>query len=201
MVSMNSGILHPHDFQVSATMRTAIKGHKPALLWFTGLSGAGKSTLADCVEQDLFLRGVHTALLDGDSVRSGLNSDLGFNDAGRTENVRRVAELSLLMLDAGLLVLAALVSPYRRDREFVRSKIGKERFIEIYIDTPLSICEQRDPKGLYQRARRGEIGDFTGIHSYYEEPLNPDIRVSWQCGYPEAACFEIVELLKQRTIL
>jgi adenylylsulfate kinase-like enzyme len=105
------------------------------------------------------------------------------------------------MLDAGLLVLAALVSPYRRDREFVRSKIGKERFIEIYIDTPLSICEQRDPKGLYQRARRGEIGDFTGIHSYYEEPLNPDIRVSWQCGYPEAACFEIVELLKQRTIL
>ncbi len=100
-----------------------------------------------------------------------------------------------------IMVLAAFVSPYRRGREFVRNKIGAERFIEIYIDTPLSVCEQRDPKGLYQRARRGEIGDFTGIHSHYEEPLNPDIRVSWKCGYPEAACFEIVEHLKQRTFI
>lgn len=198
---MNSEILQPYQFHVSASMRASLKGHQPAVLWFTGLSGAGKSTLADCLEQDLFLRGVHTALLDGDAVRCGLNSDLGFNDTGRTENVRRVAELSLLMLNAGLLVLAAFVSPYRRDRDFVRSKIGSERFIEIYIDTPLSVCEQRDPKGLYQRARRGEIGDFTGIHSHYEEPLYPDVRVSWQCGYPEAACFEIVELLKKREII
>ncbi len=166
-----------HQYFIDKAARSAQKGHKPALLWFTGLSGSGKSTLAGALEAELMQRGIHTYLLDGDNVRHGLCSDLGFATADRQENLRRVGEVAKLMVDAGLVVLAAFVSPYRAERDAIRARFTQEEFIEVFVDTPLAACEARDPKGLYKKARAGEIKHFTGIDDPYETPLQPEIRL------------------------
>ena len=178
----------PHSFQVDAVKRSDIKGHKPMLLWFTGLSGSGKSTIANAVEVALNEKGIHTYLLDGDNVRAGLNGDLGFSSADREENIRRIGEVANLMVDAGLVVLASFVSPFRSDREKVKKTVGQENYVEVYVNTPLEECERRDVKGLYKKARAGEIPDFTGISSPYEAPLAPDIDIQTKdLSVPESA--------------
>lgn len=169
--------LHWHAEEIGHAERAAIKGQEPCVVWLTGLSGSGKSTLANAVERTLFERGLHTMLLDGDNVRHGLNKDLGFSEADRIENIRRVGEVAKLMVDAGLIVITAFISPYRAEREMVRNLLPKGRFIEVYLATPLAVCEQRDPKGMYRKARSGEIPDFTGISAPYEEPEQPDLRL------------------------
>lgn len=165
------------NYNVSKEERSSIKKQKPCILWFTGLSGSGKSTIADGLEKRLYDLGKHTFLLDGDNVRHGLNNDLGFNDQDRVENIRRVGEVGKLFVDAGLIVLSAFISPFDSDRNIVRKLVKDWEFIEIFVDAPLEICEQRDPKGLYSKARRGEIPFFTGISSPYEIPQNPDIHI------------------------
>ncbi len=167
-----------HRHQIAKADRVKQKGiQRPAVLWFTGLSGSGKSTIANAVEQLLFAKGYHSYLLDGDNVRHGLNKDLNFSDADRVENIRRIGEVSKLFVDAGLLVLTAFISPFRQDRQSVRQLHQAHEFIEVFIDTPLAVCEQRDPKGLYAKARAGEIKHFTGIDSAYEAPIAAEIRV------------------------
>jgi adenylylsulfate kinase len=158
-------------------MRERLNDHKSFILWFTGLSGAGKSTLAHRVEELLFARNCRTYVFDGDNVRHGLCSDLKFSVEDRHENIRRIGEMSKLFIDAGVIALTAFISPFRRDREMVRSLVGEGDFVEVFCDTPLEVCEQRDIKDLYRKARRGEIADFTGISSPYEEPLNPEVTV------------------------
>lgn len=167
----------PHNFSISKGDREAIKGHKPLLLWFTGLSGSGKSTIANAVEKALVAKKVHTYTLDGDNVRKGLNANLSFSPEDRTENIRRIAAVANLMIDAGLVVLAAFVSPYKKDREDIQNIVGASNYVEIFINTPLSACEKRDVKGLYAKARRGEIANFTGISAPYEAPENPAIEI------------------------
>jgi len=167
----------PHNFSISKEDREAIKGHKPLLLWFTGLSGSGKSTIANAVEKVLVSKHVHTYTLDGDNVRKGLNTNLSFSPEDRTENIRRIAEVANLMIDAGLVVLAAFVSPYKKDREDIQNIVGASNYVEIFINTPLSACEERDVKGLYAKARKGEIANFTGISAPYEAPQNPAIEI------------------------
>jgi adenylylsulfate kinase len=152
-------------------------GHGSLVLWFTGLSGSGKSTLAQLVEEELFRRGWYTYLLDGDNVRHGLNGDLGFSQADRRENVRRVGEVSRLFVDAGLVVLTALISPFREDRDRVRELFGPDEFVEVFLECPLAVCEARDTKGLYRRARAGDLPGFTGIDSPYQEPVSPELVV------------------------
>lgn len=155
--------------------RENLNKHKGAVLWFTGLSGSGKSTIAQALEEWLYKHDYHSFILDGDNIRHGLCNDLGFNSTDRTENIRRIGEVSKLFLEAGLIVLVAFISPYRKDRENIKDIIKRENFIEIYCNTPLKICENRDIKGLYEKARRGEIPEFTGISSPYEPPTDPDI--------------------------
>ncbi|PSL42953.1 adenylylsulfate kinase [Salsuginibacillus halophilus] len=167
-----------HDSEVTRTEREDLKQQKSAVLWFTGLSGSGKSTISVELEKLLFQRGVHTYRLDGDNVRHGLNQNLGFSNEDREENIRRIGEVSKLMLDAGLLTLAAFISPFQEDRDQVRSLLHKGDFIEIYVAADLSTCEARDPKGLYQKARANEIQNFTGIDSPYEAPESPEITVN-----------------------
>ncbi len=162
---------------VDKPARAILKHQHPRVLWLTGLSASGKSTIANLVEKKLHSLDKHTYLLDGDNVRHGLNQDLGFSAQDRVENIRRIAEVAKLMVDAGLIVLSSFISPFRSDRQIARGLYEPGEFIEIYIDTPLALCEQRDPKGLYKKARRGEIKDFTGLDSPYEEPLAADIRV------------------------
>lgn len=157
--------------------REALHGHKGVVVWFTGLSGSGKSTVAGALEVALHQLGVSTWLLDGDNVRHGLCRDLGFSDEDRRENIRRVGEVAALMVDAGLVVLTAFISPHRAERQAVRERVGEGRFIEVFVDTPLATCEARDPKGLYKKARAGELRQFTGIDSVYEAPLQPEIRL------------------------
>jgi bifunctional enzyme CysN/CysC len=164
------------SFSVSRMDREKLKGHQGKVIWFTGLSGAGKTTIANALESALHAKGFHTYVLDGDNMRHGLNSDLGFTHADRVENSRRVAEVAKLMMDAGLIVMAALISPFRKEREMAKALIGAEHFIEVFVDTPLAICEQRDTKGLYKKARSGKIAHMTGIDSPYEPPENPQIR-------------------------
>lgn len=164
-----------HEHAISKTDRANMNAQRPVLLWFTGLSGSGKSTIAGALEHALFQQGQRTYLLDGDNVRHGLNSDLGFSDADRVENIRRIGEVAKLMVDAGLIVLAAFVSPFRADRALVRSLLAEGEFIEVHVDTPLAVCEARDPKGLYKKARAGEIKHFTGIDSDYEPPQQLEI--------------------------
>src|SRR5690554_1228950 len=166
-----------HNFNISRKHRTVLKKHQPVLIWFTGLSGSGKSTIANAVEQALFQRNIHTYLLDGDNVRKGINSNLSFSPEDRTENIRRIGEIANLMIDAGLVVLASFVSPYREDRENVRGIVGGNNFIEVFVNTPIEECERRDVKGLYEKARKGEIQNFTGINAPYEVPLAADIEV------------------------
>lgn len=166
-----------HQFSVTKKTRSMLKNQQPLLIWFTGLSGSGKSTIANAVEEALSEKKYHTYILDGDNVRSGLNNNLTFSAEDRSENIRRIAEVSNLMLDAGIIVLAAFVSPYRSDREKVKTTVGNKNYIEIFVDTPLEECENRDVKGLYKKARKGEIKDFTGINAPYEAPKDPNISV------------------------
>lgn len=164
-----------HQHSVTKETRSTLKNQQPAVLWFTGLSGAGKSTIAGALEIKLAELGYHTYLLDGDNVRHGLCQDLGFSDHDRQENIRRIGELSKLMADAGLIVLSAFISPHRADRQMVRELLPEGEFLEVFVNTTLDECEKRDPKGLYKKARAGEIKHFTGIDSEYQSPLNPEI--------------------------
>ncbi|WP_288444509.1 adenylyl-sulfate kinase [uncultured Pantoea sp.] len=166
-----------HDHPVTRAEREQQHGHRGVVLWFTGLSGSGKSTVAGALEQALHRLGVSTYLLDGDNVRHGLCRDLGFSDDDRKENIRRVGEVAKLMVDAGLVVLTAFISPHRAERQMVRDLLGDGQFIEVFVDTPLAVCEARDPKGLYKKARAGELRNFTGIDSVYEVPDAPEIQL------------------------
>lgn len=166
-----------HESEVTKKKRQELKGHKSAILWFTGLSGSGKSTVSVALETELHAKGIHTYRLDGDNVRHGLNKNLGFSPNDRTENIRRIGEVSKLMVDAGLFTLTAFISPYQEDRDQVREIVKSDEFIEIYVKASLETCEERDPKGLYKKARLGEIKGFTGIDAPYEEPVNPEIII------------------------
>jgi bifunctional enzyme CysN/CysC len=187
--------VHWQAIEVDATAHATLKGQRPAVVWFTGLSGAGKSTIANIVERKLHAEGKHTYLLDGDNLRHGLNKDLGFTTADRIENVRRTAEVASLMAEAGLIVLVSLISPYRAERRMARDLAGDNNFLEIYVDTPLEVAESRDRKGLYAKARRGEIPNFTGIGAPYEEPDNPDLHISTAEYSPEHAADAVIRLL------
>ena len=166
-----------HNFNVSKVDRNVINKHQSFLLWFTGLSGSGKSTIANAVENALHLKGIHTYTLDGDNVRKGLNNNLTFSPGDRKENIRRIAEVANLMVDAGLVVLAAFVSPYTEDRKKIEQTVKGINFIEVFVDTPIEECERRDVKGLYAKARKGLIKDFTGVNAPYEAPENPDVEI------------------------
>ncbi len=190
--------IHLQHVDIDKAARSLIKGQKPAVLWFTGLSGAGKSTIANLVEKRLHALGRHSYLLDGDNVRHGLNKDLGFTDADRVENVRRVGEVARLMVDAGLIVLTAFISPFRAERRLARSMVEEGEFIEVHVDTPLDVAESRDVKGLYKKARRGELRNFTGIDSPYEAPENPELRIDTTEVTAERAADRVVETLRQR---
>lgn len=181
---------------VDKNARIARNGHRPCVVWLTGLSGAGKSTIADLVEKALHAEGRHTFLLDGDNVRHGLNSDLGFTDADRVENIRRIAEVAALMVDAGLVVLVSFISPFRAERALARDLVEENEFCEVFVDTPLEVAERRDPKGLYRRARRGELANFTGIDSPYEPPLDPEVRIDTTALSPQAAADAVVARLR-----
>jgi bifunctional enzyme CysN/CysC len=170
--------VHWQSIDVDKNIRAELKGQKPKVLWFTGLSGAGKSTIANLVEKKLHSMGKHTYLLDGDNVRHGLNRDLGFTDVDRVENIRRIAEVAKLFVDAGIIVMTAFISPFRSEREMARELLDDGEFIEIFVDTPMAVCEQRDPKGLYKKARSGDLHNFTGVDSNYEAPVNPEIVVN-----------------------
>jgi adenylylsulfate kinase len=168
----------PHNYQVSVNDRRKLNQHNSFLLWFTGLSGSGKSTIANAVEYELYKLGIKTYTLDGDNIRKGLNNDLSFSPQDRTENIRRIAETSNLMIDAGIVVLAAFVSPYKKDRENIKNIVKDVNFVEVYINTSIEECERRDVKGLYKKARAGEIKNMTGISSPYEVPDNPNIKIN-----------------------
>jgi bifunctional enzyme CysN/CysC len=187
--------IHWQALDVSKSARAAQKGQTPKVLWFTGLSGAGKSTIANLVEKRLLAEGRHTYLLDGDNVRHGLNKDLGFTEEDRVENIRRVAEVAKLMADAGLIVLVSFISPFRAERRMARELMGEGEFVEVFVDTPISVAEQRDVKGLYKKARAGELKNFTGVDSPYEAPEHPEIRLDTTKTTPEAAAEEIVAWL------
>ena len=190
--------IHWQELDVSREAHARLKGQKPAVLWFTGLSGAGKSTIANLVEKKLHALGRHTFLLDGDNVRHGLNKDLGFTDADRIENVRRVGEVARLMADAGLIVITAFISPFRAERAMVKAMLAEDEFVEIFVDTPLVDAEARDVKGLYAKARAGKLANFTGIDSPYEAPEAPDIRIDTTALSPEQAADAIVDHLTRR---
>lgn len=186
---------------VSRSDREAQKQQQAVVLWFTGLSGAGKSTVAGALEQALLKRGAHTYLLDGDNVRHGLCAGLGFSEADRNENLRRVGAVAGLMLDAGLIVLSAFVSPLRSQRDAIRASLPAGRFIEVHVATSLDVCEQRDVKGLYQKARRGEIANFTGISDPYEAPLEPEISLDTGVLSLDDSVQQLLQLLEQRGII
>ncbi|OCQ19020.1 adenylyl-sulfate kinase [Pseudoalteromonas luteoviolacea] len=190
-----------HNYAVEKAHRGELKGHKPVILWFTGFSGSGKSTVANALESALHQSGVHTYLLDGDNVRHGLCKDLSFSDADRVENIRRVGELSKLMVDAGLVVLTAFISPFQAERDMVRNLVGEGEFIEVFLDTPLDVCEQRDPKGLYKKARAGEIKNFTGIDSDYQPPLSPEVRINTGDNSLEESVQQLIEYLKNKKVI
>jgi len=189
--------VHWQALDVNKSLRASLKGQKPAVLWLTGLSGAGKSTIANIVERKLSLLGRHTYLLDGDNVRHGLNKDLGFTDQDRVENIRRVAEVAKLMTDAGLIVLVSFISPFRAERRAARSIMETGEFIEVFVDTSLAEAEKRDVKGLYKKARRGELRNFTGIDSPYEPPESPEIHIDTTKISPDVAADQIIERLRQ----
>jgi adenylyl-sulfate kinase len=190
-----------HHHRVTKQERARRKGQKPCILWFTGYSGSGKSTIADALETRLAEMGYHTYLLDGDNIRHGLNRDLGFSAEDRTENIRRIGEAAKLFVDAGIIVLTAFISPFRSDRRMVREIVEDDEFIEIFVDTPLEVCEQRDPKGLYAKARCGEIRDFTGIDSPYEAPERPEVHLHPDRDSVEQSVERIIKGLEERRVL
>jgi adenylyl-sulfate kinase len=187
--------------RVTKQERARRKGQKPCILWFTGFSGSGKSTIADALETRLAEMGYHTYLLDGDNIRHGLNKDLGFSAEDRTENIRRIGEAAKLFVDAGIIVLTAFISPFRSDRRMVREIVEDDEFIEIFVDTPLEVCEERDPKGLYAKARRGEIKDFTGLDSPYEAPERAEVHLHPDRESVEQSVERIIEGLEARKVL
>ena len=187
-----------HNYKVSREDRNKSFGHPSFVIWLVGLSGSGKSSLANVVEQRLVEANYHTYTLDGDNVRSGLNKDLDFSDDSRKENIRRIGELSNLMVDAGLITLSAFISPFAQERDLVKSIVGKENFIEIFVDCPLEICEERDVKGLYKKARSGEIKNFTGISSPFEKPQNPDLHIQSADISIEEGADKIMAFLENR---
>ena len=184
-----------HEGQVTKENRQELNNHKSAILWFTGLSGAGKSTLSVAVEKELHQRGIRTYILDGDNVRHGLNKNLGFSPEDRTENIRRIGEVSRLFADAGVMTLTAFISPYREDRDMVRELVNEGEFIEVYVKCGLEECEKRDPKGLYQKARSGEIKGFTGIDAPYEEPFFPEVTVETDKQPLEVSVQQVISYL------
>ena len=190
-----------HSYSVNLDSIKKLMQHQPLLLWFTGLSGSGKSTIANCVEKELQNNNIHTYTLDGDNIRKGLNSDLTFSKEDRKENIRRIAETAHLMIDAGLVVLAAFVSPYRLDRDHIRNVVGHNKMIEIYINTSIEECERRDVKGLYKKARKGEIKNMTGISAPYEPPLNPDIQINTEETTVIEAARQIIKFINQKLTL
>ena len=193
--------IHWQAVEVDKQARARLNGHKPCVLWLTGLSGSGKSTIANIVERQLHALGARTYLLDGDNVRHGLSKDLGFTDADRVENIRRIGEVARLMVDAGMIVITAFISPFRSERRLARSMVGDGEFVEIFIDTPLSVVEQRDPKGLYKKARKGELKNFTGVDSPYEVPESAELRIDTLHSAPENAATGIVDYLIQHGVM
>jgi adenylylsulfate kinase len=198
--SVNENVVW-HEHPVDKSIRSFMKKQRPCLLWFTGLSGSGKSTIAGAVESKLAERLQHTYLMDGDNVRHGLCGDLAFSEQDRNENIRRVGEVANLMVDSGLIVLTAFISPFKENRRVVRDMLKEGEFIEVFIDTPISECEKRDPKGLYKKARAGEIKDFTGIDSPYESPENAEIIIKNIDVSIEDAANEVIEFLDTRGYL
>lgn len=188
----------PHHFSISKEQRTQQMGHGAFLIWFTGLSGSGKSTIANAVEEALYKKKIHTYTLDGDNVRKGLNNNLSFSPEDRTENIRRIAEVSNLMIDAGLVVLAAFVSPYAKDRADIKNCVGHTNFVEVFVNTPVEECERRDVKGLYAKARAGEITNFTGVNAPYEAPVAPDIQINTIKTSVEEAVAQILQHIEHK---
>ena len=190
-----------HEASVGRDERSKQRGHRSAILWFTGLSGSGKSTLANAVNAALFERGLATYVLDGDNIRHGLCKDLGFSDADREENIRRIGEVAKLFLDAGVIVLTAFVSPFRADRDKARALVAEGDFLEIHCAADLAVCESRDPKGLYAKARAGQIKEFTGISSPYEAPEKPELCLDTSAQDPEQCVAAVINLLEERGVL
>mgnify|MGYP003108988361 FL=1 len=188
----------PHHFSISKEQRAQQKGHGAFLIWFTGLSGSGKSTIANAVEEALYTQNIHTYTLDGDNVRKGLNTNLSFSPEDRTENIRRIAEVSNLMIDAGLVVLAAFVSPYAKDRANIKGVVGHTNFVEVYVSTPVEECERRDVKGLYAKAKAGEITNFTGVSAPYEAPVAPAIQINTIETTVEEAVTQILQYIEPK---
>ncbi len=191
----------PHQFNITQEQRSSLKKHEAFLLWFTGLSGSGKSTIANALENTLYQKGIHTYTLDGDNVREGLNNNLSFSPEDRTENIRRIAEVANLMVDAGLVVLASFVSPYEQDRKNIKKIVGANRYIEIFVNTSVEECERRDVKGLYAKARSGEIDNFTGINAPYEAPKSADIEIDTQNITIEEAVSIILNYIEEKLSL
>jgi adenylylsulfate kinase len=190
-----------HNQTVSREQKQQHKGHKPVLLWYTGLSGSGKSTIANAVEAKLFELGCHTYLLDGDNVRMGLNKGLTFSDEDRVENIRRISEVAKLFVDAGLIVSTAFISPFKADRAQARAIMAEGEFIEVFIDTPIEVCESRDPKGLYKKARAGEIPNFTGISSAFDIPESPELHIKTAEQSIKLSVMQIIQYLKEKQII
>ena len=190
--------LLPHEGMIKKEDRQRLNGHKSAILWFTGLPSSGKSTLAQGLDEKLFIRGIRAFVMDGDDIRTGLNRDLGFTAEDRQENIRRIGEVARLFVEAGLIAITAFISPYRRDREFVRSRVRPDEFIEIYVKCPLGVCEQRDVKGYYKKARQEIIKNFTGVDAPYEEPENPEIVVETEKMSVDQSVDAIMHFLVER---
>ena len=188
----------PHNYQIDKIDRNKLNGHQSFLIWFTGLSGSGKSTIANALETKLFEKKIRTYSLDGDNIRKGINKNLSFSPEDRTENIRRISEIANLFIDAGLVVLAAFVSPYRKDREDIQKIVGSNNFVEVYVNTSVEECEKRDVKGLYKKARLGEIKDFTGVNAPYEAPESPDIEIKTEQLTVEQSVTMIVDLINKK---
>ena len=193
--------IHLQRMSVQKKQRSFKNDHKPCVVWLTGLSGSGKSSIADALEKKLYALGYKTYTLDGDNVRHGLNNDLGFTDADRIENIRRVAEVAKLMVDAGLIVITAFISPFIAERKYARQIVAVDEFIEVFVDAPLGVCEARDPKGLYKKARSGQLKNFTGIDSEYQKPKNPEIVLNSAKKDPEELADQVLEYLIPKTKL